>query len=191
MGGWRSCAAPHPIPSHRVYCVHSLLPARWRAFLCLLPGRLRLPNRGHVRVRTRWRRCVYAPLCYASRPGVHVVLIERSYYSIGGSGATNDTRTAQLPCEPGFFCVAGRKYPCPRGTYGTTKKLTSRYCSGWCPPGFYCPLASPAPLECPFNTYSTGGSPVCLSCPTQPLQASADTQHIQERCRDSRLCCNY
>lgn len=62
------------------------------------------------------------------------VAVTSGYYSIGG-GSDNTTRVAQLPCEPGWFCVAGRKYPCPAGTFGNAKKLTSRYCSGWCPAG--------------------------------------------------------
>jgi hypothetical protein len=42
-------------------------------------------------------------------------------------------------CEPGFYCVDGKKFLCPEGTYGDAISLNSSRCSGPCPPGFFCP----------------------------------------------------
>eukprot|EP00808_Paulinella_micropora_P001533 g80709.t1 len=41
-------------------------------------------------------------------------IVSIGYYSIGGSSAS--TRTAQLECEPDFFCAAGVKAQCETGT---------------------------------------------------------------------------
>lgn len=84
------------------------------------------------------------------------------YYSSGG---TNITRNAQIACEKGNFCVAGRKYSCPPGTYGDAEKLHNDVppdvsifdatCSGLCAEGFYCPTQSTSPQQvpCPAGRY--------------------------------------
>lgn len=77
----------------------------------------------------------------------------------------NMTRDVILPAEPGYFAVAGTKYPCNPGLYGNATGLFIRTCSGWCPPGFECPLASALPLPCPDGYYAPGGLPRCLKCP--------------------------
>ena len=40
-------------------------------------------------------------------------------------------------CEPGFYCVAGKRHPCPPGTFGSTYGLKTPYCSGRCPAGTF------------------------------------------------------
>lgn len=52
------------------------------------------------------------------------------------------TRSAQFPCEPGFYCQRGVRFPCPAGSYGDSSRETRASCAGTCAPGFYCPLAS-------------------------------------------------
>lgn len=47
--------------------------------------------------------------------------------------------SAQIICEPGYFCVDGIKYACPPGTYGQVYGLNSMKCSGECAAGYYCP----------------------------------------------------
>ena len=125
---------------------------------------------------------------------------------LGGPESANMTRSAQRPCEPGSFCTAGRRYNCPPGTYGSQPRLTSRYCTAWCPAGYYCPTGSASPIECPDNTYSPGGYASCAECPSPPLEAAyrainahaqanggddSVPQHIAQRCKTDRSCCNY
>ena len=49
------------------------------------------------------------------------------------------------PCDIGHYCLDGRKYPCPAGSYGASVGLDNSSCSGQCSPGFYCPSASASP----------------------------------------------
>ncbi|CAM9193439.1 unnamed protein product, partial [Discosporangium mesarthrocarpum] len=51
-------------------------------------------------------------------------------------------RAAQHECEPGHFCVGGRRYPCPAGVYGDCLGATGEGCCGPCPAGRYCPEAT-------------------------------------------------
>lgn len=55
----------------------------------------------------------------------------------------NATNSAQIVCEPGYYCVEGIKYPCPPGTFGWRSGLNSSTCSGLCAPGYYCPSYLP------------------------------------------------
>jgi hypothetical protein len=59
------------------------------------------------------------------------------------------TRSGQLICEAGFYCLGGIRRECPIGTYGNTTGLSSPLCSGPCLSGHYCPL----------NTKMSGGIP--------------------------------
>ena len=47
--------------------------------------------------------------------------------------------SAEIPCDPGYYCSAGRKHPCPPGTFGWRHGLTTQLCSGLCAAGYYCP----------------------------------------------------
>jgi hypothetical protein len=69
--------------------------------------------------------------------------------------STISTRTAQVPCDPGYYCPpdTGVRIPCPAGTYGRQSELTTVGCSAPCPLGHYCPLASVEPTKCPAGTY--------------------------------------
>ena len=51
----------------------------------------------------------------------------------------NSTTSVEVPCEPGYFCVQGVKYPCPPGTFGWRYGMNSSACGGLCAPGYYCP----------------------------------------------------
>ncbi len=45
---------------------------------------------------------------------------------------TDDSRTQEIECEPGFYCINGIKRPCPSRTYGDEEGLKSDRCSGAC-----------------------------------------------------------
>lgn len=51
----------------------------------------------------------------------------------------NTTYSAELVCEPGYYCIAGVKFPCPPGRFGWRYGATSALCGGLCAPGHYCP----------------------------------------------------
>ncbi len=51
----------------------------------------------------------------------------------------NVTCSVELPCEPGYYCTKGIKYPCPPGTFGWRYGMTDHFCGGQCAPGYYCP----------------------------------------------------
>lgn len=73
-------------------------------------------------------------------------------YSIGGFDgiiglSSNATRTAQVPCEPGHYCIDGIKRQCPEGTFGSEFSLSSEACSGLCAPGHFCPPGSVSKTE--------------------------------------------
>ncbi|CAM9593374.1 unnamed protein product, partial [Ascophyllum nodosum] len=60
---------------------------------------------------------------------------------------TVETRTIQVECEPGFYCVAGRRRPCASGTYGAVSGLSSPACSGPCDAGYVCGEGAKSPTE--------------------------------------------
>ncbi|CAM9516582.1 unnamed protein product [Chrysoparadoxa australica] len=92
----------------------------------------------------------------------------------------NSTQSAQIPCEPGFWCNHGQKYQCREGTYGwetaTSEQSQCLACpeGHYCPsyPGpptssarlhqcgginWYCPLGSAAPIKVSVGYYTSGG----------------------------------
>jgi hypothetical protein len=108
------------------------------------------------------------------------------YYTIGGD-ERNTTRITEVQCEEGYYCAAGVKRACPAGTYGETKGLTDKKCSGFCPAGSMCPVASTAPIECGVNEYSTASAFECVSC---GVHSVADASGGSGRCKNSRKCCS-
>lgn len=73
------------------------------------------------------------------------------------------TRSQQFPCERGYYCSSGVRYPCPGGRFGSSVMETIADCTGSCAPGFYCPLSSTnstARLCGDANVYCPVGSAV-------------------------------
>ena len=122
---------------------------------------------------------------YCPRGSNTTTPVSVGYYTIGGT--SNMTRTSQLKCEPGFFCVDGVKHHCPPGSYGAKGGLTNSNCSGLCAIGHYCPLGS-----------ARRGEKMCGSpdkyCPKgQPLPLNVSDGHFtvnrnQERRSDEKIC---
>ena len=52
--------------------------------------------------------------------------------------SVNATMSAEIPCDPGYYCTGGIKYPCPPGSYNWRFGLPSATCP-LCAPGYYCP----------------------------------------------------
>jgi hypothetical protein len=61
--------------------------------------------------------------------------------------SSNNTRTFQVPCEPGHYCIDGIKRQCPQGKFGNESSLSSELCSGLCAPGHFCPPGSISQTE--------------------------------------------
>jgi hypothetical protein len=136
-------------------------------------------------------------------------LVEGGWYTTGvaaddASPALNETRSGRHRCEPGFFCVAGIKHPCPPGTYGKDAGLVNRFCNGYCPPGHECPLATATPVECKDGWFASGGDHACMQCPDDSQLVDDDIlrglgvglhatvgrgTELRARCKHSRECC--
>ena len=117
---------------------------------------------------------------YCPRGTIFPLKVGAGNYTVGGD-ATNTTRTGQQVCLPGTFCENGIVHLCPKGRYGDQSGAAVKTCSGWCPPGFYCPAGTSNPLPCEGQSYSVGSSWACSECPgirTTPLL-----------CKTSRACC--
>ncbi|OAF70389.1 hypothetical protein A3Q56_01861 [Intoshia linei] len=60
-------------------------------------------------------------------------------------------------CPLGYFCLMGTtdclNYPCPAGTYGSSKKLKKNGDCFPCPDGKYCTAGTTTPLDCPKGFY--------------------------------------
>ena len=50
----------------------------------------------------------------------------------------SQTRSLQVPCEVGSFCIDGVRRRCPAGYAGEYPMETSPSCDGLCAAGFYC-----------------------------------------------------
>ena len=59
-----------------------------------------------------------------------------------------------------FECAAGNF-----GRFATREVQSTPRCSGLCPAGYYCPLATVEPIECSKGTYCPEGSTAEISCP--------------------------
>ncbi|GMF24118.1 unnamed protein product [Phytophthora lilii] len=71
-----------------------------------------------------------------------------SVASFGEQALKNEAiRDGQRICEPGTFCLDGKKYLCPAGRYGDQSGETSPLCAGTCTRGYYCPEGSTSPMQ--------------------------------------------
>jgi hypothetical protein len=57
------------------------------------------------------------------------------------------SRSRELPCPAGSYCVGGVRAPCPAGRFGAAPRLNASSCSGACEQGFYCPAGSVSATE--------------------------------------------
>lgn len=72
-----------------------------------------------------------------------LVCVVRSFRRcVSGLIGDEDTRSSQVQCEPGMYCVAGLRYECHPGRYGSAAGLSDPLCTGECRPGYFCPWAS-------------------------------------------------
>lgn len=124
------------------------------------------------------------------------IAVSPGYYTISEdskadptSAATMTTRSAQIKCQPGYYCISGERFPCPAGIFGGSFGLMTPQCSGPCTAGFYCPEASIV-----SKAFSCGSSAVyCPEGSPEPIRASKgyctirDTQAPATQRSDQRL----
>ena len=94
------------------------------------------------------------------------------------------TSKEQFKCETGHYCVDGSQYPCPPGTLGDAKGLSSENECAPCPPGFYCAISGLTNSTGPCNEgyYCPGGqtepNSVSLTCPAGFMCPVSSSQPI-------------
>lgn len=108
-------------------------------------------------------RCVPSPpvLCCSYCPvgAGSATTVTAGFYATGGSSAT--TRTGELECPEGMYCVGGVQQPCPAGRYGTVtgQSTEGTGCPDPCPAGSYCPEGTSVPVACgAANVFCPEGS---------------------------------
>lgn len=95
-------------------------------------------------------------------PGASVAptFVQDGFYS--QEGVSELIRSFELPCPPGYYCVAAKRFPCAPGRFGRAERMTDPLCSGPCKAGYYCPEEAttvPDPLPCGNSTvYCQTGS---------------------------------
>lgn len=71
------------------------------------------------------------------------VQVPPGHYSIGGVDSLEGTdMSAVVGCEPGYYCIDGRRSACQPGRWGNVSLETDSACSGICEGGHFCPAAS-------------------------------------------------
>ena len=116
-------------------------------------------------------------------------VVSDGWYSVGPFPYENyNRRVSQRICPIGHYCVQGSKIPCPPGTYGATRGLSSAACSGLCHKGFYCPIGSHNTTlnRCPAGRYGSALGLYNSAC-SGPCQAGyhcpeASTSAMEFQC---------
>ena len=107
--------------------------------------------------------------------------VRGGYYTVGGD-SDGGTRSMEIICPPGSYCINGVKYMCPAKRYGNVEGLSSHECSGWCTPGHYCEVGTADPVPCDPTQFSTGAQDECNPCPSGERKNPLPCQH-------DRVCC--
>ena len=114
----------------------------------------------------------------------------------------NNNGASELLCPKGYYCVAGLKTLCPKGTYGSTTGLASSSCTGQCREGYHCPTGSISGTQEPcapdgnsqpqnyFCPAGTGRTLVSNGKITGPTSASANHREFETACPVNNVCTN-
>mmetsp|Transcript_20176 Transcript_20176/g.71353 ORF Transcript_20176/g.71353 Transcript_20176/m.71353 type:complete len:301 (-) Transcript_20176:26-928(-) len=107
---------------------------------------------------------VYCP----ARSGAPIT-VGAGFYSFSSTSPDSPaTRDAQSECGDGSYCVGGIRRPCPAGTFGDGKFLSTAGCSGPCAAGYYCPEGTTDAFDEPCGSpavYCPAGSAAPLPVP--------------------------
>ena len=81
------------------------------------------------------------------------------YFDFDGVANGAFGSNACLQCEPGYYCPPGRRMPCPGGTVRLLPQASTLDECETVPAGYYAPLGSSEPTECPVDgsTFSCSG----------------------------------
>lgn len=93
------------------------------------------------------------------------------YYTIG---TNRSTRSDQVLCPAGSYCVDGVKFSCPAGRYGDKAGQYTDECSGLCSKGYFCLAGSTVARQylCPAGRYGDReglGDAMCSGTCANPL----------------------
>ncbi|KAF4127591.1 hypothetical protein GN958_ATG23220 [Phytophthora infestans] len=129
--------------------------------------------------------------------------VKTGYYSIrplpskaeGYSITTSHSEDLLRSCEPGAFCVDGKKFLCPAGRYGDKLAETSPLCAGLCTRGYFCPEGSTSPtqIECGGDGFicRTGSSePLAIPQGYYAIGVTNTTRFFQRPCERGYFCVN-
>ncbi|POM78126.1 Hypothetical protein PHPALM_4382 [Phytophthora palmivora] len=117
-----------------------------------------------------------------------------SVSSTGEEAPKNEAiRDGQRICEPGTYCIDGKKYLCPVGRYGDQSGETSPLCAGLCSRGYRCPegSSSSTQLECGGSNFVCGsGSPApqLVHPGYYSIGPTATTRFFQQPCELGSFC---
>jgi hypothetical protein len=122
-------------------------------------------------VSSRERKCgnasvycpVGSPLPVVAPPGYYTVNGETVIGQISAVVSDEETRGKILVCPKGHYCTGGVKIKCPRGTYGATKGLFTKECSGQVDPGHWSNEATMSARERKCQPGRYAGSPASTS----------------------------
>lgn len=81
--------------------------------------------------------------------------VRPGFYTVPEHNASRETRQAELPCPPSYFCAAGRRYPCPAGFACKSKASSFMPCGGR---DFFCPALAEDRIPVSAGYFSTAPS---------------------------------
>ena len=67
---------------------------------------------------------------FEGEPNDGALTAPNAYYTVGGDSPR--TRVSQVICPAGSFCIGGRRFDCPAGTFGERKGENKPNCTGPC-----------------------------------------------------------
>lgn len=111
---------------------------------------------------------VTAGTCDTLADSVAPLLTHRDWANKVAPGNSSLTRSSEKECEPGHYCIAGKRYRCPAGRYGALRREQSPLCQGMCKPGYYCEQSSISPYSHPCGSahkICSEGSPTPVTVP--------------------------
>ncbi|ETP31356.1 hypothetical protein F442_19775 [Phytophthora nicotianae P10297] len=122
-------------------------------------------------------------------------IIAKAEASSVESSKSGDIIDGQRVCEPGAFCIDGKKFLCPAGRYGDKPGETSPLCTGLCTRGYYCPEGSTSPtqMECGGDGFicRTGSrEPLLIPQGYYSVGITNTTRFFQRPCEPGYFCAN-
>ena len=113
--------------------------------------------------------CIASSEWYCPAGSEHPLPTPVGYYALSSHISAGGGYGAAALCPKGSFCINGVRTLCAPGTYGSVTASTNASCSGYCLPGYFCPVGSTSPREHPcgaahlYCPYASGAPKVVTS----------------------------